>query len=190
MTFVNAGPSDANGKSAACVPNASRARSFAKKARRYGKNGCSAARFWPGNSVPWPSGCWRWNNTGNNGFPVRPTRRRPRSDWNGFAAVGLPWPLRQTQSARLEERNRQLHQDTEVLTAQEAELVARQAAWVHHHVQDQAEQEKLRQELSSLRMQRHSFEQQLETLRDEVERLARLLLDGNDPAPLPISQAA
>jgi len=41
-----------------------------------------------------------------------------------------------------------------------------------------------------LRHQRHSYEEQLEALREEVERLARLLLDGDEPTPLPVPRAA
>ncbi len=96
----------------------------------------------------------------------------------------------ESQATRLEDRARQLKQDADELAAQEANQSVRQAAWEQRQLQDQAEQEALRQEVRSSQNQRRSYEQQLVALREEVERLARLLLDENNPPPLSISQAA
>jgi chromosome segregation ATPase len=96
----------------------------------------------------------------------------------------------ETQAARLEERARQVQHDLDELTAQEAELSTGQAAWERQQLQDRQEKEKIRQELHSLRRQRHSYEQQLAALHEEVECLARLLLDDNEPASRPVVQAA
>jgi chromosome segregation ATPase len=96
----------------------------------------------------------------------------------------------ETQSARLEAHARQLQDNADDLATQEADLSARQAAWEERQVQDQAEHEAMRHELGSARNQRRSYEQQIQALNEEVERLARFLLDGNDSATVSISQAA
>lgn len=95
-----------------------------------------------------------------------------------------------TLAARLEERARLLHADTDQLAAQQADLASRQADGEQQQLQDQAEREKSRKEVLCLRDQRQSYERQLDALREEVERLARALLDENDPVPLPAVQAA
>ena len=94
------------------------------------------------------------------------------------------------QAAQLQERSGQFQQDAGELAAREAELTAREATWEQKQLQEQREQEKVQQELNSLRRQRQTQEQQLATLREEMERLARVLLEDNDPKPLPAARAA
>jgi chromosome segregation ATPase len=91
---------------------------------------------------------------------------------------------------RLEEQTRQLHQQTQELTQQETEFQSRVAAWEHQQLLAEEAQGKQRQELHSLRSQRQRYEQQLDVLRDEVERLARLLLGETVPGPFVVGQAA
>jgi chromosome segregation ATPase len=94
------------------------------------------------------------------------------------------------QVARLEERKRQFQRDVAELTVREAELTAQQFGWEQQQLQQQAEQEKMQREVQGLRDQHHSYEQVVTELREEVERLARLLFDEVDPALPPIIQAA
>src|SRR5207302_6858018 len=94
------------------------------------------------------------------------------------------------EAARLEECRRQLQKDHDELAAQQAELTTRQAAWEQHLLEERVEQEKTGQEVQGLRQQRHSYERQLEALREEIERLGRMLLDGSDPAPGAVLKAA
>jgi chromosome segregation ATPase len=96
----------------------------------------------------------------------------------------------EVQVARLEERKRQVQQDMDELTVRESTFTAQQAARGQQQLQEQAEHEKLRREVQGLRKQRRSYEQIMASLRDEVERLARLLFDEADPAPPPMTQAA
>jgi pSer/pThr/pTyr-binding forkhead associated (FHA) protein len=93
-------------------------------------------------------------------------------------------------TGRLEERLRQLHEQEQEIAVAEAELSRRQAAWEQQQAIAEADQGKLRQELHSFRNQRHLYEQQLQELRDEVERLARLLLEDNNSPVVPTVQAA
>ena len=49
---------------------------------------------------------------------------------------------------------------------------------------------RLRSDLSGTHAQRDRYEKQVHELRDEVERLARLLLDEAEPIRFPTTQAA
>lgn len=93
--------------------------------------------------------------------------------------------------ARLEERSRHLHLEAESVAALRAELAEKQAAWELQSQETQREQEKTQQYLRSLLTQRDCYEQQVEKLRDEVERLARMLYDDTPGTALPpVGQAA
>jgi chromosome segregation ATPase len=97
----------------------------------------------------------------------------------------------ESQAARLEERARQVQQDANETHAREAELSAQQDVWEQEQLHEKSVREKMRQEVESLRQQRHASEQRMEALREEVERLARLLLEDTDSQPLlQIVQAA
>jgi chromosome segregation ATPase len=136
----------------------------------------------------------RWIARAANPKAAEKRLERLRRRWAALAAsaertLAQERKALETQAARLEERARQLQQDADELNAREAELTTREAAWEQQQLQDQAEHEKIRQELDSLRRQRQSHEQQIATLREEVERLARLLLD-DDSKPSPAMRAA
>jgi chromosome segregation ATPase len=96
----------------------------------------------------------------------------------------------ETLSARTEERSRLVHTQAQELGSQEADLASRQAAWEQQQLATQEQQRKLQGTLQTLRQQRSSYERQLQELRDEVERLARILLDETNHTPLPMGQAA
>lgn len=137
----------------------------------------------------------RWISRAANPKAAEKRLERFRRRWAALAvsaerALAQERKALENQAARLEARARQVQQDADEVTGLEAELSTRQAAWEQQQLQDQAEHERLRQEVYCLRAQRQADERQLETLREEVERLARFLLDGNEPTPLPIPQAA
>lgn len=94
------------------------------------------------------------------------------------------------EAARLEVRAHHLEQQMAELARREEELSARQTDWQHQQAEEQGAQAKARQELFSLRAGRAQDERQLRALRDEVERMARLLLGEEEPPALPAVRAA
>jgi hypothetical protein len=94
------------------------------------------------------------------------------------------------QAAQLEQRLQREQELENQRLAQEADLSNRQMIWEQQQAAAEAEQAKLRRELQSLHHQRALFERQVQELRDEVERLARLLLDESEQPRLPVGQAA
>jgi hypothetical protein len=61
---------------------------------------------------------------------------------------------------------------------------------IQPRLQTEAEYAQLRQQLTNLEGQRAAYEQQVAELNAEVDRLARLLMEENDPIPLPVAKAA
>jgi chromosome segregation ATPase len=96
----------------------------------------------------------------------------------------------EAEAARLEEQARLLREQTDEALAHEADLSSRQAAWESQQAQAAAEQDQIRRELRSLYHQRDQDERQVAVLRDEVERLARVLLTEGDTLRLPLGRAA
>jgi hypothetical protein len=122
--------------------------------------------------------------------------RRLRRRWEALAAVSEKERERQrrvleAEAARLDEAQRRLQAQTAEILAREADLARRQAAWEEQRLLSEGEHAKLLQEMQSLRRQRQCSEQQIQEVRDEVERLVRLLLDevGEYPSPS-LDQAA
>jgi hypothetical protein len=83
----------------------------------------------------------------------------------------------QDEVARLEDRHTALHKQLESLTVREANLAQRQTAWEEAQALAEAQQAKLRQELQSMQAQRDRHALHLRGLQDEVERIARVLLE-------------
>lgn len=79
--------------------------------------------------------------------------------------------------ARLNELHTSLHKHMESLTTREASLGQRQAAWEEAQALAESQQARLRQELQSMQGQRDRYALHLIELQDEVERIARILLD-------------
>jgi hypothetical protein len=137
----------------------------------------------------------RWIARAANPKAAEKRLERLRRRWAALAAsaertLAQERKALETQAARLQERAGQLQQDADELAGREAELSAREAAWEQKQIHEQREHEKNQQELDSLRRQRQAQEQQIAALREEIERLARVLLDDNDPKPLPAARAA
>ncbi|HLN32653.1 MAG TPA: FHA domain-containing protein [Gemmataceae bacterium] len=96
----------------------------------------------------------------------------------------------EVEAKHLEDQILHLEQSREEVVAQHTELSSRQAAWEEEQIASEAEESRLKQEVMSLRDQRSQQEQVLKELRDQIERLARLLLEGDDPGSVPSVQAA
>jgi chromosome segregation ATPase len=96
----------------------------------------------------------------------------------------------QTEAEHLEQGHRELEQGIAVLFTQEAELSSRQAEWEARQLRTELEHNKLQQEVKSLQGHREAYEHQMQQLRDEVERLARLLLEEAEPDRTTVVQAA
>jgi hypothetical protein len=94
------------------------------------------------------------------------------------------------ETARLEKRLQQLQEWEEELASRQEELAAGQTEWESLQVRTE-DAERLRlQELERLHVQRQHNQRQVTELRDEVERLARLLIDDGSPADVPSHRAA
>jgi chromosome segregation ATPase len=94
------------------------------------------------------------------------------------------------EASRLEERFHHVRDLLEEINVREADLSTREVAWEHDRLQADLTVAKLRQQVDALQAQRAIYEQQVSDLNEEVDRLARLLMDEGDAGPLPLTQAA
>jgi chromosome segregation ATPase len=131
----------------------------------------------------------------DNSVAAEKKLERLRRRWTALSAVARRRVAAErraveAEAARLTERARQLHEQAAQLAAREGELSAQQTEWQQEQAQAKEAQDRQRQELFSLRAQRDHYERLLRELRDEVERMAQVLLADNDPPELPAAQAA
>ena len=98
----------------------------------------------------------------------------------------------QNELLTLEARYDALQQRSVTLKAAEAALADKQSAWEEKHLHAEARERRLEQELQHAETQRELAQQHSLALRDEVERIARALLDEPDPplAPVVLPRAA
>jgi hypothetical protein len=96
----------------------------------------------------------------------------------------------ESEAARQEVRLHSVERQAKALAERRAELARLQAAWEERQMLTESTQGKLRLRVLSLQQQRDRYEQQLQALRDEVERLARLLMEEEGGASLSVVQAA
>jgi hypothetical protein len=96
----------------------------------------------------------------------------------------------QAETARLAEEGRRQQEREAGLASAREELDRRAAEGEDGRAEAQADVERARLELLRLRALRECDERQLAALRDEVERIARHLIDEEAPAPPAASQAA
>jgi exonuclease SbcC len=89
------------------------------------------------------------------------------------------------ETARLEERAALLRQEEEEFLARQEEWMRQVADWEQRQAEEQDAGERREQEMHRLRLQQAHDQHRLNELRDEVERIARLLLDEGDAVPLP-----
>jgi pSer/pThr/pTyr-binding forkhead associated (FHA) protein len=120
-----------------------------------------------------------------NAAAVENKLERLRKRWAQEHAAALRETAEQFQqlhdeAAQLHQRGRDLLKVAEELTTREATLAQRQTAWEEQILQAEAQQERLQQQLQSTQVQRDRSDRHVVELRNEVERLARVLLDEND----------
>lgn len=130
-------------------------------------------------------------------YPAAASRRleKLRSRWAslGTAAQKAVSEQRQAlekEAAELDQYFGRLKKQSDKIAAQEAELARQLSTWEHARLVANDEMSKLRTDLTSSQAQRDRYEKQVNDLRDEVERLARLLLDEPEPAVLAPGKAA
>jgi chromosome segregation ATPase len=95
-----------------------------------------------------------------------------------------------TEAKRVDGQSRELEQQVQELHYQMAEFSARQAEWEQHQVQIELEKSMLQAEIVSLRNQKEHQQQQVRSLQDEVEHLARLLIGDDEPGAEQMPRAA
>ncbi len=96
----------------------------------------------------------------------------------------------EAEQKRLQELAADLDQQSAALDQRDAELARQLADWEHSTAAADEARERLQAELQIVSAQRARLEQETQTLRDEVERLARLLMDDGPTLLLPLNQAA
>jgi hypothetical protein len=96
----------------------------------------------------------------------------------------------EAEAARLAELAGKLQQETVELTRREEELSQRQVSWDTQQAESELERRRSEQQLANLRAKRECSEQQVMQLGEELERVARLLIDGDEPPALALLQAA
>ncbi len=93
------------------------------------------------------------------------------------------------EAKRLRALGQRLDQQAETLAAREADLSQKLAEWETRQAGAEVERTRLQGEVAMLTAWRARHEREAQALRDEVERLARLLIDDG-PTLLSIGQAA
>jgi hypothetical protein len=93
-------------------------------------------------------------------------------------------------AARFLHQLRQLEGRLNATANRERKLAGRLAAWEHERALAEDGNARLRRELQSLQTQGTLYEQQLGQAREEVERVARFLIEDQEPPCLAVVQAA
>jgi chromosome segregation ATPase len=93
------------------------------------------------------------------------------------------------EAKRLHELAARQEKQAAALAARGADLSRRLAAWEERRAADEADRARLEGEVQALKAQRGHQERRAQALGDEVERLARLLMDDG-PTLFPVGQAA
>lgn len=111
-----------------------------------------------------------------------------------FVSAAQPWTRARealaVETDRLEQHISLLRKETARLAHKEADLARRETEQENKQLLAEAEVAGARRELESLKNQGEIYERQLRELNDELERLARTLIDHDDPGSLPRAQAA
>jgi chromosome segregation ATPase len=120
---------------------------------------------------------------------------RLRRRWAGVVGAAERGLRRQrraleAEADRFREQAAEVEQRLAEAAQQEEDLSRRLAAWEHEQALAEDGNARLRRELQSLQAQRALYERQLGQVRDELERVARSLIDGPESPALTIAQAA
>lgn len=105
-------------------------------------------------------------------------------------AVAEERKVLEAELADLEKRATQLQKRGDELVAAETAFAEKQAAWEHKQTLLAARQSQMQHELKMAQSQRQAAEQQLANTKDEVERIARALLDEPEPPELLLADRA
>ncbi len=111
---------------------------------------------------------------------------RLRRRWITFNAEAIRAAAKEKESVKtviavLEARLAELHARADLVAISEAELVESQTAWDHKQVLADARQSRLLQELQNAESQCKLADQQVARMKDEIERIAKSLIDQPDP---------
>jgi hypothetical protein len=96
----------------------------------------------------------------------------------------------EAEGARVDSLAQELHEQANALDTRESELARREGSREGERLVKETVQDHLRQELSYLQRQRGHYEREISQLREEVDRLARLLLDESAEPAVPLGRAA
>jgi chromosome segregation ATPase len=118
-----------------------------------------------------------------------------RREWASLSArarlaVAHEWTLLTREADQLDIRARKILEDAEQQATGEKDLTAQVEAWEQHQDATRAERLKHNHEVVALRRQREALEMEVATAREEVERLARFMLDEAEQPNVPANQAA
>ena len=87
----------------------------------------------------------------------------------------------QAELTALEARHADLQKRADALSQAELDLTEKMTAWEHKQALAAARQTRIQLELQSAEAQRQLFEQQVAKMKEEIERIARALIDEPDP---------
>lgn len=110
-----------------------------------------------------------------------------RKRWTALSAASTKTLTVQRQAlekeaAELQAYHARLKQQADKIAAQEAELARQVTTWERSQMQANIEMGRMRTDLHISQSQRDRYEQQVHSLHDEVERVARLLMDETEAA--------
>jgi hypothetical protein len=111
---------------------------------------------------------------------------RLRRRWITLHAMSLRALGRERESLKavlsaVEERHAELSRRADDLAQAESRFLQKQTAWEHQQTLAVARQARLHHELDNAKAQRQLFEQQAARMKDEIERIARSLIEEPDP---------
>jgi hypothetical protein len=92
--------------------------------------------------------------------------------------------------SQLDARCQQIEKEGNAVTRREAEHAEQHIAWEHERASLESTNALLRKEMQTLQTIGELHEEQIATLRNEVERMARLLMDDNEQDSPPLDRAA
>jgi chromosome segregation ATPase len=93
-------------------------------------------------------------------------------------------------AVQLETRYEAVQKQAEAVTQREVSLAEQHAALEHREALARAQQHRAEQEMQRIQAQCDRYEQQNGELQEEVDRVARLLLEGPEDNPVPVERAA
>ncbi len=129
--------------------------------------------------------------TKGNSAAVERRLERLRRRWVTLNATSIRLAQKERESFKavlqsLEVRFANLQTRADMVVQVEADLIEKQTAWEHKQALATARQTRMQHELRSAEAQRHLSDQQVARMKEEIERIARSLIDQPDP---PLSEA-